>query len=125
MTGKKARLALGMVLVALLALLTLGGSPLWNLISLKKIPVGSTSYGHDVDGWVLVKRWTKPPVSHGQSTGYYLETGRKAWEQGYENGKLLWLQSWDLDGILRCQTRHGDTKRTPPWWSDKELKAPP
>ena len=125
MVGKNARLTLGIVLVALVALLTLGGNPLWNLISLKKIPIGSTSFGHTVFGWVPVKRWTNPPVSHGQSTGYYVETGLKAWEQRYENGKLLWLQSWDFAGTLRNQARYGDMRPNPPWWSDKELKAPP
>ncbi len=73
---------------------------------------------HAVCGWATVKRWTDPPVQHGNLVCYIGENGFKAKEEEYKDGDATKGTEWNFDGTVSRQIRSpwGRGRTSPPWW---------
>ena len=139
---KRSRLLLVVILVAVAALvgsLWVGEGPLWRMVMLKRVPLPylletgqpSAPVGVIADhqrGWMKVRRWSDPPVSHGRAIAYWISTGFKAHECEVRDGVLLRATTWTPDGAVQTQIRQIDDeghflpadaeldRDSPPWW---------
>ena len=162
---KRSRLVLAVILVAVAALVTslwVNEGPLWRIVMLKRVayekepveigilPFVSTEVRRI--GWRTVKRWSDPPLLHGQSVLYYDNSGYrvKAEETEYRDGKEIGSTRWTMFGTVLSQRRIGEDRQrqqlttrvfsipnsskvveykdSPPWWwgveDQTEIKKP-
>ena len=148
---RRATLVLWFVVVAVVAVLNPLVPPVWEWVTTTTIPIPLNAYilpagldpwgqhypwgqnnallygtgsRHLIRGWETVKRGRGN--RHGPLVAYYVENGHKAIEGVYENGNLVWVTKWKLDGRVMSlaqdvrnvggSTGQVEIKATHPWW---------
>ena len=112
------RIVLGVIVLALIVLATFSWEPVWRWTMQLVDP--PTVNGNPV------RRIYQGKLKSSKGVSYYIESGMKAEEWEYRDGRLLRATMWDLDGKVLGQTRSIDDdgnslvreepKGRPPWW---------
>ena len=112
---RAARVALGCVGIALIALAVFAWKPLFDWVSLVRVPSG----GDHLRGWVVTDRWsgrrTERRVWYAGTGFLYMDFSRRQGVPGFT--------VWDPDGTPRVQIRfrsgRSEARYSPPWWWGK------
>ncbi len=111
---KRSHLALAAVLFCTLVLLVVlwaNEGPLWQWLMTRTVYDNGILNGHEYRGWYTTKRWTHPPVKHGNHTTYFSENGLKASQIKWDNGVPLQKTTWNIDGSVKKQERPLKSRR--------------
>ncbi len=130
--GKVVALLVALALVAVAVPLA---EPVWRWVTTKRtassqiLPGGHLGHGesslpggHLTRGYADVNRWGRE--SRLEETSWYVENGRKAFEQEWSDGEVLRRTDWDIEGKAFQQYRLFDDsgneayqfRHSPPWW---------
>ena len=122
-------IVIALAVVTLCTSLWVNEGPLWRMVMFRKTEWPPHLYMVDPEksrGWFTAKRWTQPPLPHGQAKVWYVQKGFKAAEYEYENGAIMRVTLWRRDGsVLLQQSPDLGTIDSPPWlWGVTDQTEP-
>ena len=125
---RRAKVALAVVALALVALGVWRGEAVWLWVMTKRIPWATTinraGGSHQLRGWQTVKRWS-PGTRHGPRIVYYVDSGYRASEATYVDGSVTTQNIWNPDGSVLYQTTYLDANGNYMRKGQKANKSPP